>query len=388
MNGSGPVKPFVLAAAAAVLFGVGGILACGRADPVACTPWTGWLAYKSAFLNPDGRVVAGPNSASLSEAQAYALFFALVADDRQAFEQILRWTEDNLAGGDLTARLPAWHWGKRDDDSWGVLDENAASDADLWMAYALNESARLWDLPQHKALSALLAQRILHEETAEIPSLGLALLPGPSGFVHEGPRWRLNPSYMPIQVLRRLHAANPAAGWDRIADSAMRIIAGSAPRGFAPDWIGYSAAQGFIPDTQTGAVGSYDAIRVYLWAGLLSEHDSARMALLATLRPMADRVSTRGLPPEKVDTVSGETRGDGPAGFSAALIPFLQVAGRGEAALSQSRRVLARSGRPTEPGYFDQSLALFGTGWKDGRFRFGPDGALQPSWHSLCPAKA
>ena len=168
----------------------------------------------------------------------------------------------------------------------------------------------------------------------------------------------------------------------------MRIIAGSAPRGFAPDWIGYSAAQGFIPDTQTGAVGSYDAIRVYLWAGLLSEHDSDRMGLLATLRPMADRVSTHALPPEKVDTVSGESRGDGPAGFSAALIPFLQVAGRDEAALSQSRRVLARSGRPTEPGYFDQSLALFGTGWKDGRFRFGPDGALQPSWQSLCPAKA
>lgn len=382
------MKPFLVAAAAAVLFGVGGILACSRAAPAACTPWTGWLAYKSAFLDPGGRVVAGPNSASLSEAQAYALFFALVADDRPAFDKILHWTEDNLAGGDLTARLPAWHWGKRDDDSWGVLDTNAASDADLWIAYVLNESARLWGQPQHRALSLLLAQRILAEETADIPGLGLTLLPGPAGFTHEGPRWRLNPSYLPIQVLRRLHAADPTAGWDRIVDSSLRIIAKSSPRGFAPDWIGFAAGQGFLPDAQTNAVGSYDAIRVYLWAGLLSEHDSARMGLLAALRPMADQVSTRGLPPEKVDTVNGESRGDGPSGFSAALIPFLEAAGRDEAALSQSQRVLARSGRVEAPGYFDQNLTLFGSGWKDGRYRFDPEGALQPSWKSQCPAKA
>ena len=40
---------------------------------------------------------------TVSEAQAYGLFFALVANDRPSFEKILKWTENNMAGGDLTA---------------------------------------------------------------------------------------------------------------------------------------------------------------------------------------------------------------------------------------------------------------------------------------------
>ena len=40
------------------------------------------------------------------------MFFALVANDRARFDKLLSWTEANLAGGDLTQRLPAWSWGK------------------------------------------------------------------------------------------------------------------------------------------------------------------------------------------------------------------------------------------------------------------------------------
>ena len=73
---------------------------------------------------------------TVSEGQSYALFFALVAQDQKAFDAILNWTENNLSAGDMGKQLPAWIWGKKG-ESWGVIDANSASDAHLWIAYAL-----------------------------------------------------------------------------------------------------------------------------------------------------------------------------------------------------------------------------------------------------------
>ena len=75
--------------------------------------------------------------------QSYALFFALVDNDQARFEQLRRWTSENLAGGRLGERLPAWKWGRTETGEWGVLDENSAANADLWMAYSLLEGGRL-----------------------------------------------------------------------------------------------------------------------------------------------------------------------------------------------------------------------------------------------------
>jgi endoglucanase len=168
--------------------------------------WPHWEAFKKQFVRASGRVISndadGPRT--YSEGQSYALFYALVANDRAVFDAVLQWTEDNLCGGDMTARLPAWLWGQRANGDWGVIDSNPASDADLWIAYALGEAGRLWGERRYVALSALLAARVLREETANLPGLGWTLLPAPQGF-EEGPgRWRLNPSYVPMQLMHWL----------------------------------------------------------------------------------------------------------------------------------------------------------------------------------------
>src|SRR5207253_9506464 len=105
------------------------------------------------------------------------------------------WTENNLAQGDLTAHLPAWIWGKRDDGSWGVIDTNPAADADLWIAYTLLEAGRLWQERRYTALGSVIAARIVRDETATLPGLGRTVLPGPVGFRLRADAWRLNPSY-------------------------------------------------------------------------------------------------------------------------------------------------------------------------------------------------
>ncbi len=355
-------------------------------EPTCQTDWPAWQSFKSGLLNEGGRVVDGstPRKQTVSEGQAYALFFALVANDRKTFDKILEWTEKNLAKGDLTSHLPAWLWGRRDDGSWGVLDNNSASDADLWIVYALGEAGRLWGERRFVALSSLLASRILREETADLPGLGPTLLPAPRGFHTRKNAWRLNPSYLPMQLMDWLSSRSPDPTWQRISESSQRILLESAPQGFSPDWTVYEDSKGFRIDSagaEKGA-GGYNAIRVYLWAGMLAPDAPAQPRLLAAFAPMASFIARHGYPPESVNIITGVANGPGPSGFSAALLPFLAARGDSVALQGQRDRLTARPPRPD--AYYEQVLSLFAHGWMEGRYHFTKNGTLLPSWQKSC----
>ncbi|CAB3778104.1 cellulose synthase complex periplasmic endoglucanase BcsZ [Paraburkholderia fynbosensis] len=363
------------------------------AAPANCalSPWPRWQQFKRDFMSADGRVidVGSTDSRTVSEGQSYALFFALVANDRAAFDTILRWTEQHLAQGDLTAHLPAWLWGRADDGQWKVLDANASSDADLWIAYALLEAGHAWHERSYTARGAVLAKRVLDEETASMAGLGLTLLPGPVGFHPAADVWRVNPSYSPPQVLRGIATRLPDdARWMRLLASSRRVLTDTAPRGFAPDWALYRAKQGFAPDPQSQAESAYNAIRVYLWAGMLDPRDPLASTLLAHFAPFADFIAAHGAPPERVDTTTGAVGENmGNAGFSAAAAPFLDA--RGEHALADAQIArAAQLDRETPAGYYSSVLSLFALGWRDGRYRFAADGTLDLRWSSPCRASA
>lgn len=360
----------------------------------AACPWPDWDAFRRTAISQDGRVIDASTDqlVTVSEGQSYALFFALAANDRATFDKLLTWTENNLAQGDLTSHLPAWIWGKRTEGehagTWGVIDANPASDADLWIAYALLEAGRLWKERRYTALGTLVARRALREETAALPGLGRTLLPGPVGFHPAPDTWRLNPSYVPLPVMRRLAAVLGAedGGWKTLVDTSARLIVDTAPKGFSPDWVLYRKGRGFHPDTQTQAGGSYNAIRVYLWAGMTAPRDPLRTSVLQTFRPMADYVVAKGYPPERVDTQAGSFGPNaGNGGFSAAVAPYLAALGLTDAARAQAQRARELATQ-TPPGYYSQVLSLFGLGHLDGHFRFEADGTLVPAWESTCPA--
>jgi endoglucanase len=233
----------------------------------------------------------------------------------------------------------------------------------------------------------LLARQVLREETAMLPGLGRTLLPGPEGFHPKLDLWRLNPSYAPLQVMRRLAAALPdEPQWKALIETSARLIIETAPHGFAPEWAEFQAGQGFRPDTQTRAEGSYNAIRVYLWAGMLSAADPLRQTLLDRFRPMAAYVAARGAPPEHVNTQAGTSGpNDGNAGFSAAIAPLLQASGKPDLAGAQTQRMHSLAAKEP-PDYYSQVLSLFGIGYLDGLYRFEADGRLVPAWIATCPA--
>lgn len=349
--------------------------------------WPAWDAFKKNLISEEGRVLdsGSENVKTTSEGQAYALFFSLVANDRATFDKLLNWSEKNLAEDDLVTHLPSWLAGEQEDATVGVLDKNSASDADLWMAYALGEAGRLWSDRRYVALSSLIANRILATETLDVPGLGLVLLPGAAGFTPTPTSVRLNPSYVPLQLMHWYASHSKDPRWSSLLSSSRQLIVKSSPKGYAPDWTIYDYDKGFLPDadTEKSGIGSYDAIRVYLWAGMLNRDDADRRVLLDALKPMGRFVESHGSPPESIHTLTGVANNEGPSGFSAAMLPFLQSAGLNKAADEQLLRIGAQP--IADDSYYDQVLSLYALGWRDGLYRFDSKGNLTPRWMSICP---
>ncbi|HWG21220.1 MAG TPA: endoglucanase [Terracidiphilus sp.] len=394
-------------------------------------PWTLWNAYAAHFIDDDGRVVdhqAGDHSTS--EGQSYALFFALSDNDRGRFDKVLNWTENNLAGGNMGTHLPGWLWGKGPDGQWKLLDTNPASDADCWFAYTLVEAGRLWKSPAYYALGQQMMALIAKQEVADLSGFGSMLMPGTTALWVHNNTWTLNPSYVPLFLFERFAQVDPAGPWGAIAMNIPRLLRQSARRGFAMDWVDYMPGDGFYPaappateaekssgeaaasagkEKAAGAaakpapagqaanaaagsagpkppVGSYDAIRVYLWAGMVAGEGRTRADMLGSLSGMAAYIAGHGAPPEKVNAQGVPQEPDGPVGFSAAVLPYLWALPDLARAAAQLRvRIGAQLNPETglygkNPVYYDQSLALFATGYLDGRFRFGPRGELKLEW--------
>ena len=360
-------------------------VATAQAGDGSCERWRQWQEFKGLYLSEDGRVIdaSTPQAITVSEGQAYAMIFALIANDPATFVKILRWTQDNMAGGNLARSLPAWKWGRAEDGRWSVLDRNPAADADLWMTYALAQGARLWHNAGYAQLAHAMAELILREEVSLIPGLGATLLPGAKGFVAQQ-TWRLNASYAPIEVLRALERFSDERQWAAVLESSQRVIAASAPRGFAADWILYRESGGFSADATTAGVGSYNAIRVYLWAGMLAEGDPQAASLAQRLKPMAAAAARRP-PPASIDTNTLETRGEAPPGFLAALLPLLVHFKFTDAVQAYRQRIEAESLKDNQH-YYSDALTLFGLGWLEGRFHFDRHGELHVPWTGPCRA--
>lgn len=337
--------------------------------------WQMWDKFSETFMSADGRIIDlnSTKSITTSEGQAYGLFFALVAGDKKHFHLMLDWTIKNLADGDLTTTLPAWLWGKSDEGDWRVLDSNSASDVDLWLAYNLLEAGRIWHQKEYTDLGRKLLRLIYKKEVVEIPGLGPTLLPGQMGFAKDK-SWVLNPSYSPIHLLN--YMARIDNRWQPVIASSMKLLIESAPRGYSPDWVEYRLNEGFNNDFTKYKLGSYNAIRVYLWAGMLHEDDDLRPILLEHFKPMVNFIEHNEYVPEEVNVQTEVTTNRGSVGFTAASLPFLEASGSLSGLVSQLSTLIKDPLSNYSDSYYSQSLGLFGLGFQQNEYCFSLNGQL------------
>lgn len=374
--------------AALLLLGVLPALLVQPAPP-AQPDWPLWTRYQDHFVQKDGRVVDyDRDNLTTSEGQSYAMFFALVANDPAGFDLLYRWTASNLANGDLQKNLPAWSWGRRPDGTLDVKDSNSASDADLWIAYDLLQAGRLWKRHEYTVVGDALLEQIAAREVSHNHAFPV-LLPAHDGFEHDDVIVT-NGSYMPLFLLEAAAQAQPQGPWRAMVVSLPALIQKTTVQGFATDWLkvesdGTTSPTPALDSAESHASGSYDAIRIYLWAGLTHASTPGRDAMLKNLYGMVSYMKSHSVPPEFAGEGQPAVRGIGPVSFSAALVPFLEAVHEFNAAHLQEKRLtsawVARTGFYGDPPrYYDQNLAMFALGYTEHRYRIQSNGDLEVSW--------
>lgn len=222
-----------------------------------------WLAWKAAFLAPEGRIVDHlQGDASHSEGQGYGLFLAAAYGDAPAFESILSWTERFLAV--RQDPLLAWLW--RPGDRPPIKDYNNATDGDLFYAWGMLRGAHRFGrsnlLERVRQISEFLATAAVVVD----PRGGngrLLLLPSLDG-ARTDSGVTVNPSYYMPLALRELAALTGREELWSAAQDGVALITEIARKGLVPNWIEVGS-EGWRPSPRHAAVSGYDALRVPLW---------------------------------------------------------------------------------------------------------------------------
>jgi endoglucanase len=219
-----------------------------------------WSDYRHAYIRDDGRVVDnGQHGISHSEGQGYAMILAAAANDRQTFAQVWSWTRRHLQV--RADALLAWKW---DPQKGEVVDTNNATDADLLVAWALLRAARRWEVPAYRDEAMRIAQDIRSQLVIEA-SIGPILLPGASGFIHDGVV-TINPSYWIFPALTELDRLEPDGPWAEIRSSGLTLLetARFGPEALPADWVVMSDPP--APSPLFPHRFGFEAIRIPLYA--------------------------------------------------------------------------------------------------------------------------
>ncbi len=216
-----------------------------------------WVAYRQQFIQADGRVIdREANDRSTSEGQAYTMLRAVVIGDRDTFDRVLGWAENNLkrqTNGTPTDSLWAWHWGKKSQNEWLILDNNFASDADIDAITALILAARRWQHQPYLRLAQTKLRDLWNLSTVTTANSGVPshryLLPGPAIAFQKQTTLQLNPSYFSPACFRLFAQVDSEHAWLSLVDSSYQVLEKAAALskvGLPNDWL--------LLDLNTGAV--------------------------------------------------------------------------------------------------------------------------------------
>ena len=174
---------------------------------------------------------------------------------------------------------------------------------------------------------------IAKSEVANLPGFGAMLMPGPDGFQHEQDLDAESELSADCSSSSGWPRSIPAGRGGRLRVNIPQLLEQSARHGYAMDWVDYVPGDGFYPaaEQQPGSKaadapgGSYDAIRVYLWAGMLDARRRDARQILNAVPAMSAYLANHDAPPEKVSDQGIPLAQDGPVGFSAAVLPYLRA---------------------------------------------------------------
>jgi endoglucanase len=275
-----------------------------------------WDSYRKKFIQGDGRVIDYEASdRSTSEGQAYAMLRAVLIDDPATFALTLNWSQNNLQrqeGGKATDSLWVWKWGRKDDGSWGTIDNNFASDGDIDAITALIFASRRWNRPEYLELAKIKLKDLWNLSTAPGMVGKRYLLPGPvAAFVPNESTLYLNPSYLTPYAFRIFAQIDREHDWLSLVDTSYQVLdssTGLSAVGLPSDWVALDTKTGQFQTLPLSSplqtLYSFDAYRVW-WRVALDaawfNSPQARRYLLTSTPHLQKLWRTQSRLPARID---------------------------------------------------------------------------------------
>ncbi|WP_017444644.1 glycosyl hydrolase family 8 [Gayadomonas joobiniege] len=183
--------------------------------------WPAWQNFKTNFISSQGRVhfLQQKQTEITANEQAQILFFALLANDQNTFEQAISWTEQHLAEGDLSTRLPAARWGLNNEGVYTILADQPVLTANLWLAYLLSQAGDLWHQRDYQVLSAVIAMRILREHLQQTETAAWVFLDKPNRQFTDEQQWQTLAQTYPIFIVQYFARLYPESYWPTAYDA-------------------------------------------------------------------------------------------------------------------------------------------------------------------------
>lgn len=264
-----------------------------------------WQAYQERFIQADGRVIDRESEdRTTSESQAYALLRSVLMDDRDTFDRVLQWSENNLQrrkpDGTRQDQLWSWRWGKNAQGDWTTLDENFASDADLDAVTALIWATRRWQEPKYQQMAQSKLQDLWNLSTLSVGTGDTAkryFLPGPKDVFQPQPdQIHLNPSYLAPYAFRLFAQVDPEHDWLSLVDSSYDVLNRSAALSkinLPSNWVVLNPTTGDFQPMKSASplqsIYSFDAYRVWwrvAWDAAWFDEPRAEEFLQQHLQPL------------------------------------------------------------------------------------------------------
>lgn len=246
-----------------------------------------WSSYKSLFIDK-GRVFRPKNdNDTVSEGQAYAMIQAVWFNDRQTFDEVYKWTEDNISRFDKFGdHLLAWRYEPNSQGGPPTIDYTPALDADMDYTLALFVASKMWpdgiapaNTKPYREKAVESAGSIMQKAVMSHPNGELILLPWLASEFSQTGVVTVNPSYFSPGHCRVFEYETGDKRWGQLADDFYRQIEhilqfstdGKDRVQVVPDWINMTQNGGFAIDPEKGFVSGWDAFRI--WWRLRLDYD-------------------------------------------------------------------------------------------------------------------
>jgi endoglucanase len=234
-----------------------------------------WTNYKSQYIDKDsGRAIDEQNQGiTTSEGQSYSMLRSVFSSDKSTFDRSWQWTKNNLRRSEDS--LFAWKWGKRLDNSYGVLydmdGQNVAFDADIDIAYSLILASKKWNNKEYLDESKIIIKDIWNKGVIVSNPGKLILASNDLEKKYNKTTIVVNPSYFSTYAFHTFAKITPELEWNRLADDCYfllnkiqetKLISDKTTL-LPPDWVNIDKQNLNITSLETKkSVFGYDAIRI------------------------------------------------------------------------------------------------------------------------------